>query len=198
MIILKNKKSKLKDLIFVFFKQKGEGFTLMEMLVAVTLFSIVITICLGIFISSLQANKTFIRMQKVQNDIRYLIDIISKEIRLGTIDYDYNGYAGNITNPVSILALRDSSNDSVYFRFNNKAVQMGFDDINWSDLTTTNIEIESMDFYIIPSSNPFTANPETVAQPMVLLYLHAYYNEAGSMDGNLRIQTVISSRQYKK
>lgn len=174
------------------------GFTLMEMIVAVALFLIVITICIGIFVSSLRANRKFVRMQKVQNDIRYIIDIISKEIRLGTIDYDYYMYIDGIENPVLTLALLDSSNDSVYFRVNNGAVQMSFDDVDWSNLSTDNIQIESLDFYIIPSSDPFITNPDTITQPLVLLYLYAFYDENESMDGKIKLQTAISSRQYKK
>ena len=69
--------------------KKNNAFTLVEVLVATILFLTVITACTGIFLSTIRANARVNLMQKVQNEVRYIIEIISKEIRLGTIYYNY-------------------------------------------------------------------------------------------------------------
>ena len=69
---------------------------------------------------------------------------------------------------------------------------------NWSDLSTDNIIVDSLDFYLLPDSDPFVQDATIIKQPMVILFLEAHYNRGDFSDGQIRIQTTIGSRQYKK
>ena len=178
------------------------GFTLMEMVVAVALFLIAVTICIGIFMSALKANGKIIAMQDVENEVRYIIEVISKEVRLGTIAYDY--YEDNFENPVSILAIRDNAGNVSFFGLKGDGVSDGIVQVSltggetWSDLNTDSIRVDSFDFYLIPDYDPFSQTSEDIQQPMVLLYLDGRYDKDGTMDGQIKIQTAVVSRQYKK
>ena len=187
-------------------KEQKKGFTLIEMLVATALFLTVITASIGIFLSTIMANSKINAMQKVENEVRYIMEIISKEIRLGTIYYDYyeEVYGESFKNPVPIIALRDNADNISYFALNGDAMSSGIvqmslnDGDTWSDLSTDSIIVDSLDFYLLPDSNPFVQDAEIIKQPMVILYLQAHYNKQNASDGQIKIQTVISSRQYKK
>lgn len=178
----------------------------MEMIIATALFLAVVTASIGIFLSTTRANTKINSMQKVENEIRYIVEIISKEIRLGTIYYNYYEeiYGESFVNPISTLALKDNADNISYFALDADEsspgiIQMSADDgLTWSDLSTNNVIVDSLDFYLLPDSNPFVQDIEIIEQPMVILYLQAHYNKGDTTDGQIRIQTTISSRQYKK
>ena len=178
----------------------------MEMIVSTALFLTVITISVGIFLSVTKANSKINAMQKVENEIRYIIEIISKEIRLGTIYYNYYEltYGENFENPVPVLALEDNADNISYFVLDGDGsssgiVQMSLDNGNtWNDLSTSNVIVDSLDFYLLPDSNPFDQESVIIKQPMVTLFLEAHYNKDDFSTGRIKIQTTIGSRQYKK
>ncbi|MDD3284679.1 MAG: prepilin-type N-terminal cleavage/methylation domain-containing protein [Patescibacteria group bacterium] len=178
-------------------KHNFEAFTIMEMIVATAIFSIIMTMYLGIFISTFRANGKMVAKQKVQNEVRYIIDVMSKEIRLGTINYDY--YSSAVSNPELVLALKDVSENHVYFDNNNGILRIKYDENDtWHELSTSNIYIEDLKFYISPINNPFSQAESVKAQPLVTLFMKIKYNDESSNDGIMIIQTSISSRQYKE
>jgi len=182
-------------------KNKKQAFTLIEMIIATVLFLTAMIVSVSIFLSTLDANNKVNALQKVENEIRYIVETISKEIRLGTIYYGYyeDKYGDSFENPTSMLALQDNANNLSYFTLNDGVVQMSLNDgVDWSDLSTDNILINSLDFYLMPETNPFSQDSENIKQPMIILYLEAHYNKEASFDGQIKIQTTISSRQYRK
>ena len=181
------------------------GFTLIEMLVASVLFLIAITTSIGIFLSTVRANNRINAMQEVENEIRYIVEVISKEIRLGIIYYDYYEeiYGESFENPVSILALEDNAHNVSYFALNGDSsspgiVQMSLNGLDWSDLSTDSIVVDSLDFYLSPAEDPFSQDSTIIRQPLIVLNLNARYNRGEGSEGQIRIQTAIGSRQYKK
>lgn len=184
----------------------NQGFTLMEMIIATALFLIVITVSIGIFLSVTKANNRISSMQKVENEIRYILESISKKIRLGMIYYDYyeEVYGENLENPVSILALLDNADNRSYFTINGDGlsegiIQLSLDDGNsWGNLNTEEIIVDKLDFYLFPEFDPFHQNSIIIKQPMVTIYLEAHYNKNDSSVGEIKIQTTVSSRQYKR
>ena len=178
-------------------KYNFKAFTIMEMIVATAIFSVIMTMYLGIFISTFRANGKIVAKQKVQNEVRYIIDTISKEIRLGTVNYDY--YSDAVSNPESVLALKDISENHIYFNNNNGILKIKYSENDiWHDLSTSNIYIEDLKFYISPINDPFNQMESIKAQPLVTLFMKIKYNDESSNDGIMIIQTSISSRQYKE
>lgn len=86
--------------------QKQKGFTLIEMLVSMMCFSIVIVVITSVFVSSVKSQQTAKDLQNIQDEVRYLMDFISRDIRMadradGTcgvdnINHIYFVNAGNI------------------------------------------------------------------------------------------------------
>jgi prepilin-type N-terminal cleavage/methylation domain-containing protein len=76
-----------------FHKQSGtnnstSAFTLIEMLLSISLFSIVIVITAAIFIDSLRLDRKTSLQQQVFIDARFTLDQIAEAVRNGTIDYE--------------------------------------------------------------------------------------------------------------
>jgi prepilin-type N-terminal cleavage/methylation domain-containing protein len=70
-----------------FSSQKNTGFTLIEMLVALSLFTIVVTIAVGAFLSLIGASKSVQGEQSVMTTLTFVLDSMTREIRTGTNYY---------------------------------------------------------------------------------------------------------------
>lgn len=171
---------------------KNLGFTLLEMIVATAIFAIVSTICIGIYLATIKANAKISAMQKIQNEIRYNVDYISREIRLGSINYDYYN---NIENPESVLALYDNSKNTIFFRKNNKYIQTSSDNITWNDLSGDNVDVRSLYFYISPIKDPKKLSVSTTKQELVTIVMEVFDK---NLESSIKIQTTVSSRNYKR
>jgi prepilin-type N-terminal cleavage/methylation domain-containing protein len=67
--------------------QKNNGFTLIEMLVSLSLFTIVVTIAVGAFLSLIGASKSVQEEQSVMTTLTFVLDSMTREIRTGTNFY---------------------------------------------------------------------------------------------------------------
>src|SRR3989338_5960982 len=95
------------------------GFTLMEMLMSLAIFSTVVTITTDIFFSYQRTQRKTEDLQKVVSTARFISEAIVREVKEGTIDYGYADYvrSGDIlSNPQTVLALKDAEGRSVIFR----------------------------------------------------------------------------------
>lgn len=62
------------------------GFTLIELLVSMTIFSLIIAITSGVFVSVLQAQRRLLAMQELFSQISYLEEYTSRAIRMANKD----------------------------------------------------------------------------------------------------------------
>ncbi len=68
---------------------RRRGFTLVEMLVATSLFSVIVIASTDIFIRSQRMTRTASSIEKVQDITRFLMTRMVQEIQSSRIDYDY-------------------------------------------------------------------------------------------------------------
>lgn len=59
------------------------GYTLIELLVAISVFAIVVTMVSGAFMISLKGQSKTVTVQNVADNIRYAMEVIAKEVRMG-------------------------------------------------------------------------------------------------------------------
>jgi Tfp pilus assembly protein PilW len=63
-----------------------KGFTLIELLVAMSIFIIVIMVVLGLFTTAIKAQRKAFAMQNAQENARFVMEFMAKEIRMSTIN----------------------------------------------------------------------------------------------------------------
>ena len=85
------------------------GFTLIEVLVAVSVFSLVIVIALGLFTNIIRSQRKSVALQNVQENGRYLIDFMAKEIRMSEIT--------SVDGSSLVLAIDHPLNGSIQYSF---------------------------------------------------------------------------------
>ncbi len=97
--------------------QKEKGFTLIEMIVSLGVFSIVITIAVGALLVIISTNKQLQTEQSVMSNLAFAMDSMTREMRTG---YSYVcASVPNITNPVTIPGV---GNVGQIFKFGNNAI----------------------------------------------------------------------------
>ena len=175
-------------------KNLKEGFTLVEMLVAVAIFMMVVTVAMSALMSIINANRKARAIQSVVSNVNFVIESISRDIRMGS---DYNNGTDNTT-----INYISPSGDRVYYRFTppdlvNKV--NGFlskctescDNfpVNYSQMTSPEVNILNLAFYAIKDGN---------VQPKVIITMEG---EAGSImnaKSKFSLQTTASQRAMKE
>ncbi len=158
-------------------KNKNEkGFTLIEMIVAVALFSVVMLVSAGALLALVDANRKAQALQSVMNNLNIALDGMVRAIRMGS---QYHCGGGNYT------TTQDCSSGGIVFAFetfdgspSNPLDQWVFSydpvtkRIYKSEdsgahriaITEPGISIEDMDFYVIGTTRGDTVQPKVVVQ----------------------------------
>lgn len=180
------------------------AFTLMEVLISVTLFAVIVLSVTGLFKLSIDAQRTAIATQNVQESIKYFLEVVSKEIRMaqkskgecpnindGKIYYlDQLGGVLYFTNYygecVSYYKINDENGRSRFVisrRSSSGVTASGY-------VSPAKIDISALRFVI-------TNGDSEEAQPMVTINLKAKALDDNSLESEMTLQTSITSRYYK-
>lgn len=163
------------------FKLKN-AFTLIEILLTLAIISVVILIGANIYFSVTKIQRRVAALQKVQDDVRYVLEKMSQSVRLGLINYDFyndpngdgsydNGfdlYPQSGTN-LEILAIIDQTENNIFYRKSGDKLQyctgdqtycvwdadVWDADYNWEDITPEGVKVSDLKFFITPSADPF-------------------------------------------
>jgi prepilin-type N-terminal cleavage/methylation domain-containing protein len=109
---------------------KNKAFTLVELIVAVAIFSIVITMAFGSFSAAIKAQRRVILLQDIQENAKFILEFMTKETRMSIINNTSNGS----TSELNIVRNTASGTSVVYSFANGKLlrnnVSMNSDNVN--------------------------------------------------------------------
>ncbi len=149
--------------------KKNQGFTLIETMVAVSIFIIVITVVSNLFVISSRLHKNAALKQKIQSDARLILATLVERIRESTIDYGYYEALGSdLSEPVDVLALVDKQGESIRFANISDAQVCPEGTLHclgiqvsggaWNSMTSLGVRLSGengLRFYIRPFESPF-------------------------------------------
>ena len=95
------------------------GFTLIEALVTAALFSMMITVISGVFISALNLQRRAFNLQQVEENTNFLLESMAKEIRVSAIDDPDTNCP---TLPATILNITHPVNGSIRYSLSGASV----------------------------------------------------------------------------
>jgi len=190
------KKSKIKKIAARF----KRGFTFVEVLVSVALFSVIILSSAQIFKLVVDGQRSALATQNVQESLKYFLEVTGKEIRMAEKD---NGVCGNVPDD-KIFALSSNTLGDV-LNFKNYYGQcvtyfLAFDaanndqrftvtrDSNAGFISPAKIQIDKLHFVLSDSSS---------TQPLVTVNLRAHALNDAQFKSDMTIQTSLASRYYK-
>jgi prepilin-type N-terminal cleavage/methylation domain-containing protein len=178
--------------------KKNKGFTLIEMLVAMTLFSFVITIALGALFTILKANEKAKIMKTVVNNLNVALEGMSREIRVGS---EYNNSNGS----TSHFKFKTKEGCVGEYKLEDKLIKRRIKrkdpedpssvcgdkgDANFVAITGSDMEITDLSFNI-------TGVGADSFQPRVLILLKGKIDRP-NINEVFNIQTTISQRKIEQ
>ncbi len=86
-----------------FSKKSGAGFTLVELLIAMAVFSLIVVAMSATAVSVIKSQRKGFALQNSQETARYILESISKEIRMSVINSADSGGS-----PVNILGITNA------------------------------------------------------------------------------------------
>lgn len=160
-------------------KYENGGFTLVELLISISIFMIFLALAAGSYTSLVKANRTANDMQKIYREVRFIFDAIATEIHNGNLDYacidktkldplcleNQFGTEGKV---LSVLSKNNLSRS--LFKFNEPdkkllALHQERADRNlpwsvneWQPLASENFPLESLSFSFFPLKDPYEAS----------------------------------------
>lgn len=195
------------------------GFTLMEMVVAVGILSIVILISSSAFLAVLNAQRKTAAIETIQENLRFSLEIMLREIRTGQFYYCglTAGEFGNGSNTQDCadggpaLTFRNYRGYLIVYRLKNEKIekyvsldtcssgpgcQPPSSDGDFLTLTFPEIKINDLKFYVIGSKpyNQDDSSPDT-KQPRVTITIRGEMNIGEKGASKFNVQTTVSQRQ---
>ena len=161
----------------------SRGFTLVEMIVAVALFAIVMLVCVGALLALVGANRKVHSLQSVMNNLNVTLDGMVRSIRMGN-GFDGSGACnGNNGGP------KDCTSGGTQFAFQpygspvggqpsiyrlnavTRRLERSLNGGVFVPITSAEVTIDSLLFYVVGSSRGCTVNPCNLIQPKVVIVI---------------------------
>ena len=188
---------------------RKSGFTLVELLVSLTLFTAVITISMGSLLVVIDANAKAQNMQEVMTNLTFALDSMTREIRTGSAYY----CDASIPDSLSETATRDCTNQRavsnveggvsfteggnkrIAYPLSGGTIERRIGDDSWVPLTSEAVTISTMNF-TVTGSEKFDVVTESgdTTPPTVTLFISGSAGELETVDTSFSLQTTITKR----
>ena len=169
-----------------------KGFTLIELMVAISIFIVVMTISMGSILGIFDANRKSRSLKTVLNNLNLSIESMSKEMRFGT---NYHCGSGNVEVPQNcpsgetLISFLSSDNVQITYRLNNQVIEKKTGNDPYIAITAPEIVIDDLVFYALGAGTGDTL------QPKVLIKIQSHSGTDKSRS-NFTLETLVSQRAF--
>lgn len=161
----------------------NKGFTLIEMIVAVGVFTVAITISLASFLNISAIQKKAEAFRAVNNNLNFALESMVREIKTGW------EYTLNSDSSLTVTNISQSVEYKVTFSLDANQIKRKFKEEEPLALTAPEVKITNLQFIVRkPPDNP---------QPMVTILINGVIEEKGEIKSRLNLQTTISQRKLE-
>jgi prepilin-type N-terminal cleavage/methylation domain-containing protein len=187
------------------------GFTLVELLISISIFMVFLALAAGSYGSLVKANRAANDMQKIYREVRFIFDTMAAEIRNGNLDYacinetqlDPLCLENQFSKVLSVLG-KNNLNRSLFkfdesdkkllaLRQERAAADLPWSVNEWQPLASENFPLESLSFSFFPLKDPYESanagNSDVQWQPLVTIRIKV---------AGFDFKTTYSSRTYGK
>ncbi len=193
-----------------------QGFTLVEMIVSLTLFSVVITITVGALLSLIGSNDQLRNQQSVMTNLAFALDSMTREIRTGSYYYCGNNLSDFTAQESLATSTRDCLNASgnpvgsiglsfieggnsvtgsgiarIAYFFENNQIWRQVGNRSAQSMTADGIYIADMQVWVTGSRTLSAGGLGSVRQPTVTIFIDARDSATGQPN---YVQTTITQR----
>ncbi len=173
------------------------GFTLIEIMVALTIFSVVMVISMGSILAVFDANKKSQSLRAVMDNLNFTMEGMTRTIRFGT---NYHcGSAGDTSSPVdcpsgdTYLTVKAADTSKVTYKLVNGRIIRSINGGSDYFLTSPDVTIQNLSFRVF-GSQPYSSGTD-LFQPQVIIVLSGYAGNLNSQS-SFFLQTTVSQMQF--
>ena len=183
---------------------KLSGFTLVEVLVSVTLFSVIIISVTSLFKLAIDSQRQAIAVQNVQESLKYFLEMTAKKIRMAQRD---GGVCSDVDDDKIFKVIDSSGTDTLFFKnYYGECVAYRIvtdsKGVSRFEISRSN-SLSQLQGFISPEKinidalNFIVRDNATGSQPLVIISIRATALTSDGSDAEMVLQTSISSRYYK-
>lgn len=179
-------------------REYRRGFTLIELMVSVALFSVVLVLSVSTLLVLIDANRKAQALKSVVNNLSFGVDSVTRTIRTGHTFYcdddvddmpeDTQACATGATG----ITLTADTGALVGYRLEGTAIERrivdGEDDTDWIALTAPEVEVSELRFYVTGAAE------DDGLQPTVTLVVRGEAGTDLETDTTFNIQTTVTQR----
>lgn len=189
--------------------EHNQGFSLLEITIAVGLFSLLMVISVEIFQSVIKGQRGAVAAQNMQENIRYVFEMMDKEIRNAQLAYGdcdttaqivdsgfaavkkiYNTNAGN-----DLLSLKNKDGVCTVYYLSGNTLRVRRSTVAESEAAVTPVDLKINSIKFLVDDNDISAANDRHAK--VTIVMDAEISGNDSNKNKMSIQTTISSRNYE-
>lgn len=164
--------------------QSQQGFTLVEMLVAATIFSIIVLAVSSIFTLVLNNERRAFAAQQIQESGQFVLELMAREIRVSDIE---NQDSPNCS--ATTLTIDHPVNGTVTYSLSNGVLQRTAGGVT-SNISASNVKFSRLNFCVMGSG------PTDQEQARVAI-LAAVQNKTGQEILTFNLETTVASRNVQ-
>lgn len=161
--------------------KNNQGFTVVELIVAMSIFAILLTVAVGSFVQGIRSQRILTHLMEINNNAGLVLERIAREVRTG------DRFCGdlltlcNVTNQTS-LSFTNYKNESVSYALAGNAISR-----NGVPITADNVKITYLNFSV--------SQQGSICKPWRITIAMGVSSKNAELASQVtRLQTTISSR----
>ncbi|MEK9159418.1 MAG: type II secretion system protein [Patescibacteria group bacterium] len=182
---------------------KRSAFTLLEMIIAITVFTIFIGFAISTYLMFHRADQEALAMRSLMLETQGTMDLISDAVKENTIDYAY--YNDGLSSDVLALRSPDGQTETVFI-WDEEVETLSLFTIDENDVASSPVLLHSettrvpyVHFRIFPDKNPYENSTEEAIQYQPTVQMEITFSMPGRVQEEITVdfQTSITSRFYQ-
>ncbi len=179
--------------------ESKKGFTLIEVIVAISIFIVLVTVSLGAIASIFDANRKSQSLKAIMTNLNFAVEVMAREMRFGT---NYHcGESGDLEDPQNcsggenFISFLSSEDEQIIYRLNTETDQLekSLDGGNdYLGITAPEITIQDLKFFVLGST--VEVSPASPLQPKVIILIRGYAGAKESSRTIFTLETTVSQR----
>lgn len=180
----------------------SRGFTLIEMIVSVALFSVVMFVSVGALLAIADANRKANSLRITMDNLNFAMESMSRTIRTGsgyscdTVPVIQPAYGENCPEGGSLFSFTDQNGEIVTYKYDDSAesVAVKRNSGNFANITSPEIQVENLTFYI---TGVGATGSNAGHQPRVVIVIKGKAGTTVKTQTSFSIQTTVSQRRVE-
>ena len=177
---------------------KNQGFSLIEILVSIAIFSVVMITAAGALLATIDANPKAQAIQLAMNNLGFALESMSRVIREGNT-YHCDDSGSLLTNQVSedcnvprdggsfFAFKRTSDGATVYYKKSGTQIVRVVNGVNEQAITAFGVKVTKLTFYV-------SGSDDSQKRAMVTIVIQGTAGETAKVQTPFNLQTTLSQR----